>query len=180
MTYAFTCKHSYQFDFNSDDSLQNLPNFQNGEIINELEIFVMDILEIVLGDRFRYCPQVPLQVICSRSDTSSRLPDEDWKFWANSRVDIAVMEKGYCDSRKAKLVVECQSHYHDNLNAQARDRKKSRFLAAVGVPLVYVRRVEENQRFYRFYTPNQQQEVIYRVTTQEGRAELEAFLQAWL
>ena len=177
MAYSLTYNYSDDFDFNSDDdSLQTFPHFQSGEIVNELEMAIVDILEMVLGDRFRYCPQVPLEVICSRPETFSRLPDDLWKFWVSSRVDIAVMERGYCATRKAKLVVECQSHWHDRLEVQVRDRKKARLLASVGVPLIYVRRIDEDRRFYRFYTPNGGEEVVYNLITQTGLTQLEAFL----
>ncbi len=182
MAYALNYNNSDDGNLNSDDDLlQTFPNFQSGEIVNELELVVIDMLEMILGDRnFRYCPEVPLEIICSRADTFSRLPDNIWKFWVSSRVDIAVMERGYCASRKAKLVVECQSHYHDRLEAQVRDRKKARLLASVDVPLIYVRRVDEDQRFYRFYTPNEQEAILYNLITQQGRTELEAFLQRLL
>lgn len=180
MTYPLTHNYSDDFDFNSnDDSLQTFPHFQSGDIVNELEIVIMDILEMVLADRFRYCPQVPLEVICRRPE-NRWLPKEDWQFLVSSKVDITVMERGYRATRKAKLVVECQSHYHDLLEVQVRDRKKARFLSSVAVPLVYVRRVEEDQRFYRFFTPDGQEEVLYNLITQEGRTELAAFLQSFL
>ncbi|WP_026786689.1 hypothetical protein [Planktothrix rubescens] len=54
MSYAY---NSEEFDFNSEDDF--ILNFENGEIINELEMIVMEIVEMILGDRFRYCPQVP-------------------------------------------------------------------------------------------------------------------------
>ena len=167
MLYAFDC----------DNSLSSFPEFQSGEIINELETIAIDILEMILGDRFRYCPQVPLEMICSRPKTFTRLPIELWKFWVSSRVDITLMERGCGASRKAKLVIECQSHWHDRPEVQERDRKKARLLASVGVPLVYLRPIDRDRRFYRFYTPNGQQEVFYNSITQQGRTELEAFLQ---
>ncbi|WP_081694783.1 MULTISPECIES: DUF2726 domain-containing protein [Planktothrix] len=131
-----------------------------------------------VGDRFRYCPQVPLGVICSHS--VGWLPNEIWKFWVNSRVDIALMKRGFKASRNAKLVIECQSHYHDSLEAQVRDRKKAKLLEKVGVPLIYVRSVETDRRFYRFYTPDENTEVFYNIINQEGRTELETFLTAIL
>ena len=180
MTYSLSYNYSDDFSFNSDDhSPQTFAYFQNGDIVNELEQVIMDILEMVLGDRFRYCPQVPLEVICRRPE-NRWLPKEDWQFLVSSKVDITVMERGYRATRKAKLVVECQSHYHDLLDTQVRDRKKAKFLSSVGVPLIYVRRIEEDHRFYRFYTPNGQAEVIYNLITQEGRTELAAFLQSLL
>ena len=178
-----TCTYNYsdEFDFNSDDdSLQIFPQFQSGEIINELETIAIDILEMILGDRFRYCPQVPLEIICSRPETFTRLPIELWKFWVNSRVDIALMERACGASRKAKLVIECQSHWHDRPEVQERDRTKAGLLASVGVPLVYLRQIDRDRRFYRFYTPNGQKEVCYNSITQRGRTELEVFLQRLL
>ncbi|MBE9226901.1 DUF2726 domain-containing protein [Phormidium sp. LEGE 05292] len=181
MAYAFDYKNSENFDFNSDDdSMQTFPHFQNGEIINELEIMIIDLLELILGNRFRYCPQVPLEIICSRPENFSRLPDEIWKFWVSSKVDIALIDRTFPTNRKAKLVVECQSHWHDSLEAQLRDRKKAKLLASVNVPLIYVRRIAEDQRYYRFYTPNEKHEVIYNIITQQGWAELEAFLLSFL
>jgi Protein of unknown function (DUF2726) len=173
MSYAI---HPNSSDFNTN-SPQPFPRFQSGEIINELELFAIDILETVLGDRFRYCPQVPLEVICSRTESDALLPDKLWKFWVSSRVDIAIMKRGYCASRQAKLVIECQSHWHDRLDVQIRDRQKSQLLAAAGVPLVYVRRVDADRRFYRFYTPSGQNEVLYNAIAQTERTQLTAFLQ---
>ena len=158
MSYAY---NSEEFDFNLEGDF--IPDFENGEIINELEMIVMEIVEMILGDRFRYCPQVPLGVICSHS--VGWLPNEIWKFWVNSRVDIAF---------------ECQSYYHDSLEAQVRDRKKAKLLEKVGVPLIYVRSVETDRRFYRFYTPDENTEVFYNIINQEGRTELETFLTAIL
>lgn len=170
---------AYALNFNNDhDSMQSFPHFQNGEIINELEIMIIDLLELILGNRFRYCPQVPLEIICSRPENFSRLPDEIWKFWVSSKVDIALIDRTFPTNRKAKLVVECQSHWHDSLEAQLRDRKKAKLLASVNVPLIYVRRIDS--RYYRFYTPNKKHEVIYNIITQQGWAELEAFLLSFL
>ncbi|MBW3587194.1 MAG: DUF2726 domain-containing protein, partial [Cyanobacteria bacterium 0813] len=165
------------YAFDCDNSLYSVPQFISGEIIYELVTIAIDIREMILGDRFRYCQQVPLDIICSRPETFPRLHIELWKFWVSSRVDIALMERGYCASRKAKLVIECQSHWHDRPEVQERDRKKARLLASVGVPLVYLRQIDRDRRFYRFYTPNGQKEVFYNSITQQGRTELEAFLQ---
>ncbi|MGA9378150.1 MAG: hypothetical protein WBV73_05225 [Phormidium sp.] len=174
---SYTLDYSDNFHF---DKAELFPHFQNGEIINDLEIMIIDLLEMILGNRFRYCPQVPLEIICSRPENFSRLPDEIWKFWVSSKVDIALIDRTFPTTRKAKLVVECQSHWHDSLEAQLRDRKKAKLLASVNVSLIYVRRIAEDQRFYRFYTPNEKQEVIYNIITQQGWAELEAFLLSFL
>jgi hypothetical protein len=39
----------YAFDY--DNSLSSFPQFQSGEIINELETIALDILEMILADR---------------------------------------------------------------------------------------------------------------------------------
>lgn len=147
--------------------------------MNEFEIMIMDILEMILGNRFRYFTQVPLEIICTRRKNCCHIPDKNiWQFWVSSKVDIALIERGFPASRKAKLVVECQSHWHDSLEAQLRDRKKAKLLASVNVPLIYVRKIDS--RYYRFYTPNEKHEVIYNIITQQGWAELEAFLLSFL
>ena len=73
-------------------------------------------------------------------------------------------------------MIECQSRYHDNPEAQERDRKKACLLQAVSVPLLYVRRLEEDSRFYRFYTPDACEVALYNLVTQAGRAELADWL----
>ena len=50
MSYAY---NSEEFDFNLEGDF--IPDFENGEIINELEMIVMEIVEMILGDCFRYC-----------------------------------------------------------------------------------------------------------------------------
>ena len=39
----------YAFDY--ENSLSSFPQFQSGEIINELETIALDILEMILADR---------------------------------------------------------------------------------------------------------------------------------
>jgi hypothetical protein len=171
--YAFN--YNYKEDNDQDDL--NSFTFENGEIINENELIIMELVEMLLGNNYRYCPQVPLGVICPRSENQGYLPNNWFKFWANSRVDIAILEKGFKAQRKVKLVIECQSHFHDLLDVQVNDRKKQKLLSLVKVPLIYVRRVEEDGRFYRFYTPDQKEEIYYNIVTQENKAELLNFLQ---
>ncbi len=171
---------STEFDINNAEELLSSSHlFESGEISNEYEMIVMDILEVILGDRFRYCPQVPLEIICSRSEFY-HLPNDIWKFWVSSKVDIALMERTFPASRKAKLVVECQSHWHDLPEIQKRDWLKAELLAAVKVPLIYVRRVDEDTRFYRFFTPNKQDEIYYNPITQAGQTELKTFFDIYL
>lgn len=179
-SYPVNSNLSTEFDINNtEDLLLSSHLFESGEISNEYEMIVMDMLEVILGDRFRYCPQVPLEIICSRSEFY-HLPNDIWKFWVSSKVDIALMERTFPASRKAKLVVECQSYLHDLADVQKRDRLKAELLSAVKVPLIYVRRVEEDGRFYRFFAPDKQDEIYYNPITQAGQTELKTFLEAYL
>ena len=164
----------------SHDNLDepNFRGFRSGELINMFEMTVTDIVELCLGNRFRYFAEYPLEKICQRPE-NAWLAKEDWQFLVSSRVDIAVIDRSCGSDRRAKLVIECQSRWHDNLMAQRRDRKKAQLLASIGVPLIYARQVEVDQRFIRFYTPEDQQETVYNLVTQSNRAELEAFFQQY-
>ena len=159
---------------NSFNSKQNL---QSGEILNSFEFTMLELLDALLGDQYRYFTQIPLEVICHRRE-NHRLSQEDWQLLVSSRVDIAVINRTLGTDRQAKLVVECQSHFHDQLATQARDRRKAKFLSAAGVPLIYVRYIDNDSRFYRFYTPNGSQEVVYNLVTQEGWQEVASWLRS--
>ena len=47
------------YAFNCDNSLSSFPQFQSGEIINELETSALDILEMILADRPFHHPIPP-------------------------------------------------------------------------------------------------------------------------
>ena len=159
---------------NSFNSKQNL---QSGEILNSFEFTMLELLDALLGDQYRYFTQIPLEVICHRRE-NHRLSKEDWQLLVGSRVDIAIIDRTLGTDRQAKLVLECQSHFLDQLATQARDRRKAKFLSAVGVPLIYVRYIDNDSRFYRFYTPNGSQEVVYNLVNQEGRQEVASWLRS--
>ncbi len=154
-------------------------NLHSGEVYNDYEAFILELVEMLLGDHYRCWGQIPLGVICARPH-DVYLPEKLFKFRANSRVDIALLEKGIGVSRKAKLVIECQSYWHDNHEAQTRDRLKAELLQSAGVPLIYVRRVNTDSRFYRFFTPDQSQEVLYNIITQTEKRQLRDFLNQFL
>ena len=78
------------------------------DVLNENESALMDILETVLGNRFRCCPQIPLSLICSQTQKNYGLPKYLWQFWIYSRVDIAIIDQACGASRKVKLIIECQ------------------------------------------------------------------------
>ncbi len=160
-----------------DPSFNPKKNLQSGEILNSFEFTMLELLASLLGNQYLYCPQIPLEVICHRLE-NHRLPQEDWQLLVSSRVDIALIDRTLGTDRQAKLVLECQSHFHDQLATQARDRRKAKFLSAASVPLIYVRYIDNDSRFYRFYTPNDSQEVFYNLATQEGRQEVSAWLRS--
>ncbi len=162
---------------NLDDLSSAYRNFKSGEIINELEMKVIDILEIVLGNNFRYCPQVTLKSICPNAGW---IPKNIWEIWINSKVDIAVIERGLKTNRQAKLVIECQSIWHKSPELKESQRLKSQILSAVNIPLIYVEQVREDERFYRFYIPNQTAEIFYNLITQDDRQKLKAFLEQYI
>ncbi|MGD1701117.1 hypothetical protein [Dapis sp. BLCC M229] len=162
---------------NLDDLSSAYRNFKSGEIINELEMNVMDILEIVLGNNFHYCPQVTLNSICCQTGW---IPKNIWEIWINSKVDIAVIERGLKTNRQAKLVIECQSIWHKSPELKESQRLKSQILSAVNIPLIYVEQVREDERFYRFYIPNQTAEIFYNLITQDDRQKLKAFLEQYI
>jgi hypothetical protein len=163
----------------TSNACRNL-NFRKGEIINDYEAFILELIEMLLGDRYRYLSEVPLSVICARPDENPYLRNDLYKFWANSRVDITLVEKGIGASRHAKLAIECQSHWHDRPENQIRDRLKLELLQSAEVPLIYVRRVDTDSRFYRFYTPDHSREIFYNIITKQGEDELKDFFSEFL
>ncbi len=159
---------------NLDDLSSAYRNFKSGKIMNELEMNVMDILEIVLGNNFRYCPQVTLKSI---SPNAGWIPKNIWEIWINSKVDIAIIERGLKTNRQAKLVIECQSLWHKSPEVKESNYHKAKILSAVNIPLIYVEQVPEDERFYRFYTPNQTAEIFYNLISQDNRQQLKTFLE---
>ena len=160
-----------------DDSFNPKQNLRSGELLNSYEFTMLELLESLLGDQYRCFTQISLELICHRRE-NHRLSQEDWQLLVSSRVDIAVIDRTLGTDRQAKLVLECQSHFHDQLATQARDRRKAKFLSAVGVPLIYVRYIDNDSRFYRFYSPNGSQEMVYNLVNQEGRQEVASWLRS--
>ncbi|MEB3882306.1 DUF2726 domain-containing protein [Lyngbya sp. CCY1209] len=181
MTSLFNSPNS---DRSHSDNLENwnaiAPHFTSGNVMNDNERMTLEILKTILGsDRYQFCPQLPLSVVCDRTDPGW-LPNEIWKFWVSSRLDFTLLEWGFCASSKAKLVVECQSPFHDLPDVMERDRKKAELLAVVGVPLIYTRSVDEDRRFIRFFTPHGDTEIFYNSINRDGRQQLEDWLGGYL
>lgn len=154
-----------------------LPKFSNGEVCNKFEFSMLELLSTTLGEQYLCFPQIPLEVMCQRPE-HSWLPDEHWRMLVNSRVDIAIIDRRPGSDRRTKLVIECQSHYHNTEIQQRRDRRKAQLLDAAGIPLIYVRYLDTDSRYYRFYRPNSSQAILYNLVTQERRQELSQWLQS--
>jgi len=162
---------------NLDNLSSAYRNFKKGEIMNELEMKVIDILEIVLGDSFYYCPQITLKSICPNVGW---IPKNIWEIWINSKVDIAVIERGLKTNRQAKLVIECQSVWHKSPEVKESNYHKAKILSAVNIQLIYAEQVPEDERFYRFYTLNETAEIFYNLITQDNRQQLKTFIEQYI
>jgi hypothetical protein len=153
-----------------------LLSFERGEMLNPYALSVLETIEPFFPHPYRYFVEFPLQLLCSK-DKFTYLPIELWRFWVNSRVDIAVMYSGtgiHC--RKACLAFECQSPWHNLEDVQKRDRIKAQILASTGIPLVYVQ-YTDYPRVLRFWLADDSEDLLYNPFTQEGRTELAAFLK---
>lgn len=154
------------------------PNFYNGSIINSYESTLWELLELVLQKikpDYRCCPQISLELMCARNQY---IEDSDlWRFWVSSKVDFAILDRSPGTDGKAKLAIECQSHYHDSSDQQSSDRKKAQLLAWAGIPLLYIRPLDQDYRYYRFYTSNCSHDLCYNLITQSPQTELQQLLQ---
>lgn len=175
---------SHKFEFTTavqselfDQNLQlQSPEFERGEMLNPYALSILETIEPFFSYPYRCFPEFPLQLLCNK-DEFTRLPIELWRFWVNSRVDIAVMQSTVGTScRKASLILECQSPWHNLEGAQRRDSAKASIIASAGIPLVYVQYVDY-PRVLRFCLAGSQQDVLYNPFNQEGRNALGLFLK---
>jgi len=155
-------------------------NFSSGNIINPYESNMWELLELLLqsiNPHYRCCPQIPLELLCARDRNQYLQDSELWRFWVSSKVDFAILDRSPGSDGKAQLAIECQSHYHDNSDQQSNDRKKAQLLAWAGIPLLYIRPLDEDYRYYRFYTPTLSHDLCYNIITQFPQADLQNLLQ---
>ena len=150
--------------------------FQSGEVLNSYESITWELLEHHLPAHYRCCPQIPLELLCARSRSQYIGDNTLWRFWVSSKVDFAILDRQPGADRTSKLVIECQSHYHDNADQQSNDRKKANLLDLAGIPLLYVRSLDRDYRYYRFYTPDERYDLCYNLITQEPKAQLQQLL----
>lgn len=149
-------------------------NFERGELISGYALSILELVRIFLGAEYWYFIEFPLQIACPKRQ-GVYLDKSQWQYWVNSRVDIIVMNANLGHNcRKANLIVECQSPWHDLEDSKQRDRTKLSIINSTSIPLVYVR-YADYPRVLRFWVENSRAEVLYNPFTQEGRAELKEF-----
>ncbi|MDX2243753.1 MAG: hypothetical protein NW224_24010 [Leptolyngbyaceae cyanobacterium bins.302] len=149
-------------------------NFERGELISGYALSILELVRIFLGEEYWYFIEFPLQIACPKRE-GVYLDKSQWQYWVNSRVDIIVMNANPDHNcRKASLMVECQSPWHDLEDSKQRDRAKLNIINSTAIPLVYVR-YADYPRVLRFWVENNRDEVFYNPFTQEGKAELKEF-----
>lgn len=149
-------------------------DFERGELISGYALSILELVRGALGENYWYFAEFPLQVACSKRE-GVYLNNKTWQFWVNSRVDIIVMNASLGQScRKACLMLECQSPWHDLEDAQRRDRAKFNIIASTKTPLIYVR-YADYPRILRFWSESSDDEAFYNPFTQDGKTELREF-----
>jgi len=151
----------------------SLCQFSPRPVVNCHEESVQEIIEISIGiEKFRYSHQVALRSICQRNGF---IDDEKiFKFYSNSSVDIVILKKGGYGLKLPLLVIECQSSFHDNDDAIARDLLKKDILTESGIPLVSVRALDT--RYYHFYQDFNSAGVVYNSITRDELPEVKNYL----
>ncbi len=150
--------------------------FERGQLLSAYELSILELVHETLGNDYWYFVEFPLQLLCNKSE-HTYLPKELWQFWVNSRVDIAIMNASMGEHcRKACLILECQSPWHDLDGAEQRDRTKAQIISSTGIPLIYVR-YADYPRVLHFWVADGSESVDYNPFTYEGKVELAAFLR---
>jgi len=147
--------------------------FSPKPLVNCHEESVQEIIEISIGtEKFRYSHQVALRSICQRNGFIN--DEKIFKFYSNSSLDIVLFKKGGYGLKLPLLVIECQSSFHDNDDAIARDSLKKDILAESNIPLVYVRALDT--RYYHFFQNINSAGVIYNSITRDELPEVKSYL----
>ncbi len=150
-------------------------DFERGELINGYALSVLELVRGMLGENYWYFVEFPLQIACNKREGIYLNDKTLWQFWVNSRVDIVVMNSNLGENcRKACLMLECQSPWHDLEDAQRRDHTKFNIIASTKTPLIYVR-YADYPRVLRFWIEGSNDEVFYNPFTQDGKTELKEF-----
>ncbi|MEH2073561.1 MAG: hypothetical protein V7K57_04100 [Nostoc sp.] len=150
-------------------------DFERGELISGYALSIMELVRGILGENYWYFAEFPLQIACPKREGVYLEDKTLWQFWVNSRVDIIVMNPNLGEHcRKACLMLECQSPWHDLEDTQRRDRTKFDIIASTKIPLIYVR-YADYPRILRFWSHANRDEVFYNAFTQDGKTELKEF-----
>ncbi|MEH1886841.1 hypothetical protein [Nostoc sp.] len=166
---------SNQSEFFSGDKHFFTADFERGELISGYALSIMELVRGILGEKYWYFTEFPLQIACPKREGVYLEDKTLWQFWVNSRVDIIVMNPNLGEHcRKACLMLECQSPWHDLEDTQRRDRTKFDMIASTKTPLIYVR-YADYPRILRFWSQGNSDEVFYNPFTQDGKTELKEF-----
>lgn len=150
-------------------------DFERGELISGYALSILELVRAMLGEDYWYFVEFPLQIACPKREGIYLGDKALWQFWVNSRVDIIVMNASLGQNcRKACLMLECQSPWHDLEDAQRRDCTKFDIVTSTKTPLIYVR-YADYPRVLRFWNEVSGDEVFYNPFTENGKTELKTF-----
>jgi hypothetical protein len=175
-----SCTNSNPADFHqaglvSKDAYFFTNDFGRGELISGYVLSILELVRGTLDEDYWYFVEFPLQIACPKREGVYLNDKTLWQFWVNSRVDIIVMNtKPGQNCRKACLMLECQSPWHDFEDAQRRDRTKFDIVTSTNTPLIYVR-YADYPRILRFWRQDSNDEVFYNPFTQDGKTILKEF-----
>jgi hypothetical protein len=165
----------YQADLINNDAHFFANDFGRGELISGYALSILELVRGALGEDYWYFVEFPLQIACPKREGAFLKDKTLWQFWVNSRVDIIVMNtKPGQNCRKACLMLECQSPWHDFEDAQRRDRTKFNIVKSTNTPLIYVR-YADYPRILRFWKQDSNDELFYNPFTQDGKTKLKKF-----
>ncbi|MEH2460205.1 hypothetical protein [Nostoc sp.] len=165
----------HQSEFFGGDTHLFTADFEQGELISGYALSIMELVRGILGENYWYFGEFPLQIACPKREGVYLEDKTLWQFRVNSRVDIIVMNPNLGEHcRKACLMLECQSPWHDLEDTQRRDRTKFDMIASTKTPLIYVR-YADYPRILRFWSQGNSDEVFYNPFTQDGKTELKEF-----
>jgi len=167
----------YQTENFSQDAHFFTADFERGELVSGYALSILELVRSALGEDYWYFVEFPLQIACPKREGVYLDDKALWQFWVNSRVDIIVMNAGLGQNcRKACLMLECQSPWHDLEEAQRRDRTKFDIITSTNTPLIYVR-YADYPRVLRFWSEANGDEAFYNPFTQAGKTKVNEFFK---
>lgn len=138
-------------------------------LVNDYEEGMLEFIKSCIGENYQVHTQVGLSQICPS------VSNLEWKlrqFLRNgSTVDALITNSDYMPC----LVMEFQSRYHDQPEAEERDRMKAALLSLAGVPLIYSR--VRSCRLLHLFSKNE--EVVFNLYTGQERENAEVFVRKY-